>query len=137
MTDFHDFIKQVFYEQYEASFGPAMLEKLEPQDYYLTREEDGRLIALLHAQQVLENIHIKALVVDKEHQKKGLGASLLAELEEKAGKAGVSSITLSTKSYQAKDFYIKQGYEIYASLEDVPKKGVVKYHLFRRIQKSK
>ena len=110
-----------------------MLEKLEPQDYYLTREEEGNLIALLHAQQVLENIHIKALVVDKGHQKKGLGASLLAELEEKAEKAGVSSITLSTKSYQAKDFYLKQGYEIYASLEDVPQKGVTKYHLFKRI----
>lgn len=132
MTDFHDFIKRVFDEQYEAYFGPDMLEKLEPQDYYLTREEDGRLIALLHAQQVLENIHIKALVVDKEYQKQGLGASLLAELEEKAGKAGVNSITLSTKSYQAKDFYIKQGYEIYASLEDVPKKGVVKYHFIKR-----
>lgn len=132
MTDFHDFIKRVFYEQYEASFGPAMLEKLEPRDDYLTREEEGRLIALLHAQQVLGNIHIKALVVDKEHQKKGLGASLLAELEEKAKKAGVSSITLSTKSYQAKDFYIKQGYEIYASLEDVPQKGVTKYHFIKR-----
>jgi len=136
MTDFHDFIKRVFDEQYEAFFGPAMLEKLEPQDYYLTREEDGRLIALLHAQQVLENIHIKALVVDKEYQKQGLGASLLAELEEKAGKAGVSSITLSTKSYQAKDFYIKQGYEIYASLEDVPKKGVVKYHFIKRLNEA-
>ena len=132
MTDFHDFIKRVFDEQYEAFFGPAMLEKLEPRDDYLTREEDGRLIALLHAQQVLENIHIKALVVDKEYQKQGLGASLLAELEEKAGKAGVSSITLSTKSYQAKDFYIKQGYEIYASLEDVPQKCVTKYHFIKR-----
>ncbi|KXT63812.1 GNAT family N-acetyltransferase [Streptococcus sp. DD04] len=136
MTDFHDFIKRVFYEQYEASFGPAMLEKLEPQDYYLRREEDGQLIALLHAQQVLENIHIKALVVDKEHQKKGLGASLLAELEEKAVEAGVTSITLSTKSYQARDFYIKQGYEIYASLEDVPKKGVVKYHFIKRLNEA-
>ena len=133
MTDFHDFIKRVFDEQYEAYFGPDMLEKLEPQDYYLTREEEGRLIALLHAQQVLENIHIKALVVDKEHQKKGLGASLLAELEERAEKAGVSSITLSTKSYQAKDFYIKQGYEIYASLENVPQKGVTKYHFIKRL----
>ena len=132
MTDFHDFIKRVFDEQYEAYFGPDMLEKLEPRDDYLTREEEGRLIALLHAQQVLGNIHIKALVVDKEHQKKGLGASLLAELEEKAEKAGVSSITLSTKSYQAKDFYIKQGYEIYASLEDVPQKGVTKYHFIKR-----
>ena len=132
MTEFHDFIKQVFKEQYEASFGSARLEELELQDYYLTREEEGNLIALLHAQQVLGNIHIKALVVDKEHQKKGLGASLLAELEEKAKKAGVSSITLSTKSYQAKDFYIKQGYEIYASLEDVPQKGVTKYHFIKR-----
>lgn len=131
MTEFQDFIDQVFKEQYESSFGSARLEELEPKDYYLTREEEGRLIALLHAQQVLENIHIKALVVDKGYQKKGLGASLLAELEEKAEKAGVSSITLSTKSYQAKDFYIKQGYEIYASLSDVPQKGITKYHFIK------
>ena len=131
MTEIQDFIEQVFKEQYEASFGSTRLEELEPKDYYLTREEEGHLIALLHAQQVLENIHIKALVVDKEHQKKGLGASLLAELEEKAEKMGVSSITLSTKSYQARDFYIKQGYEIYASLEDVPQRGVTKYHFIK------
>ena len=131
MTEFQNFIEQVFKEQYEDSFGPDMLEKLEPQDYYLTREEEGNLIALLHAQQVLENIHIKALVVDKGHQKKGLGASLLAELEEKAAEAGVTSITLSTKSYQARDFYIKQDYEIYASLTDVPQIGVTKYHFIK------
>ena len=131
MTELQDFIEQVFKEQYEASFGSARLEELEPKDYYLTREEEGNLIAVLHAQQVLKNIHIKALVVDREHQKKGLGASLLVELEEKAEKAGVSSITLSTKSYQARDFYIKQGYEIYASLEDVPQRGVTKYHFIK------
>ena len=133
MEKFDDFIKRVFDEQYEVCFGPDMLEKLEPRDYYLTREEDGLLIALLHGQQVLENIHIKALVVDKEYQKKGLGASLLAELEEKSTEAGVTSITLSTKSYQAKDFYIKQGYEIYASLTDVPQKGITKYHFIKRL----
>ena len=104
MEEFHDFIKQVFDEQYEACFSSGMLEKLEPQDYYLRREEDGRLIALLHAQQVLENIHIKALVVDKENQKKGLGASLLAELEEKAAEAGVTSITLSTNLIRPRIF---------------------------------
>ena len=131
MTEFQNFIEQVFKEQYEDSFGPDMLEELEPKDYYLIREEEGNLIAVLHAQQVLENIHIKALVVDKEHQKKGLGASLLAELEEKATEAGVTSITLSTKSYQAKDFYLKQGYKIYASLKDVPQKGVTKYHFIK------
>mgnify|MGYP001780682999 FL=1 len=72
-------------------------------------------------------------MVDKEHQKKGLGASLLAELEEKAVEVGATSITLSTKSYQAKDFYIKQGYEIYASLTDVPQKGIIKYHFIKRL----
>ena len=133
MEKFDDFIKRVFDEQYEVCFGPDMLEKLEPRDYYLTRKEDDRLIALLHGQQVLENIHIKALVVDKEYQKQGLGASLLTELEEKAAEAGVTSITLSTKSYQAKDFYIKQGYEIYASLADFPQKGITKYHFIKRL----
>lgn len=136
MTEFQDFIDQVFKEQYESSFGSARLEELEPKDYYLTREEEGRLIALLHAQQVLENIHIKALVVDKEYQKRGLGASLLAELEEKAAEAGATSITLSTKSYQARDFYIKQGYEIYASLTDVPQKGITKYHFIKRLNEA-
>ena len=133
MTDVQKFIKRVFDEQYESNFGSAMLETLKPQDDYLTRKEEGRLVALLHAQQVLENIHIKALVVDKAYQKKGLGASLLAELEEKAAEAGVTSITLSTKSYQAKDFYLKQGYEIYASLTDVPQKGITKYHFIKRL----
>ena len=57
----------------------------------------------------------------------------MTELEEKAAEAGATSITLSTKSYQAKDFYLKQGYEIYASLSDVPQKGITKYHLIKRL----
>ena len=133
MIDFQDFVKQIFNEQYEKTFGSTLLEKLEARDYFFKREENGNLIALLHAQQVLENIHIKALVVEPDYQKQGLGASLLAELEEKAMAEGVSSITLSTKSYQAKDFYLKQGYEIYASLEDVPQKGITKYHFIKRL----
>jgi len=71
--------------------------------------------------------------LDKAYKKKGLGASLLSELEEKAAETGETSITLSTKSYQAKDFYIKQGYEIYASLSDVPQKGITKYHFIKRL----
>ena len=133
MIDFQDFVKQIFNEQYEKTFGSTLLEKLEARDYFFKREENGNLIALLHAQQVLENIHIKALVVEPDYQKQGLGASLLAELEEKAMAEGVSSITLSTKSYQAKDFYLKQGYEIYASLGDVPQKGITKYHFIKRL----
>ncbi len=133
MIDFQDFVKRIFNEQYEKTFGSTLLEKLEARDYFFKREENGNLIALLHAQQVLENIHIKALVVEPDYQKQGLGASLLAELEEKAMAEGVSSITLSTKSYQAKDFYLKQGYEIYASLADVPQKGITKYHFIKRL----
>ena len=133
MIDFQDFVKRIFNEQYEKTFGSTLLEKLEARDYFFKREENGNLIALLHAQQVLENIHIKALVVEPDYQKQGLGASLLAELEEKAMAEGVSSITLSTKSYQAKDFYLKQGYEIYASLADIPQKGITKYHFIKRL----
>lgn len=99
MIDYQEFIDQVFQDQYREQFGAADLDRLEPQDLYLKREIDGDLAALLHAQQVLENIHVKALVVGKNYQGRGLGAQLLAELEKEAVARGVSSITLSTKSY--------------------------------------
>ena len=75
MTDYQEFIQQIFQDQYVEQFGPGELNRLEPQGLYLKREIDGDLAALLHAQQVLENIHVKALVVEKNYQGRGLGAS--------------------------------------------------------------
>lgn len=126
-----EFVKRVFDEQFEETFGLDAMSKLVTKEYLLTKEEGGNLLAVLQAIQSIETVHIKSLVVAKEAQGKGLGSQLLLELEEAARQNGVTSITLSTKSYQAKEFYLKNGYQIYASLENVPMQGVTKYQFIK------
>lgn len=130
------FVKQVFDQQFVEEFGSEALEKLLPTEIVLTKEQNGQLVGVLQAVKALENIHVKSLVVAKEAQGLGLGSQLLSELEKQARELGVTSITLSTKSYQAKDFYLKNGYEIYAGLENVPMAGITKYHFIKRIEKG-
>lgn len=126
-----EFVKRVFDEQFEETFGRDAMSKLVTKEYLLTKEEGGNLLAVLQAIQSIETVHIKNLVVAKAAQGKGLGSQLLLELEEAARQNGVTSITLSTKSYQAKEFYLKNGYQIYASLENVPMQGVTKHQFIK------
>ncbi|HFI0353721.1 TPA: GNAT family N-acetyltransferase [Streptococcus suis] len=126
-----EFVKAVFDEQYRAVFGEGQDLAPSQQEIVLVEEEAGQLVAVLQAQQTLETIHVKALVVVKHKQGQGLGRRLLIRLENEARQNGVKSITLSTKSYQAKNFYLKAGYSIYAHLTDVPKKGISKYHFIK------
>lgn len=126
-----DWIQDIFAEQYREAFGDKKAGPLEPESFDLVEEVDGQRVAVLQAQQTLETAHIKALVVQKEYRGRGLGLSLLKQLEVKAKTRGIKSITLSTKSYQAKDFYLKAGYQIYATLENVPQAGITKYHFIK------
>lgn len=38
-------------------------------------------------------------------------------------------ILLETRSYQAKDFYLKHGFEVYGELTDMPFAGVTTYYM--------
>lgn len=127
------FIDQVFEGQYAKVFDNGRSPKASTEEVTLMREEKGQLIAVLQAKCVLDNAHITALVVDEEHRGKDLGAALLQEFEALARERGLTTITLSTKSYQAEGFYLKMGYEVYARLEDVPEKGVTKFHFIKRL----
>lgn len=126
-----DWIQEIFAEQYREVFGDQGVGPLEPESFDLVEEVDGQRVAVLQAQQTLETAHIKALVVQKEYRGRGLGMALLKRLEVEARSRGIKSITLSTKSYQAKDFYLKAGYQIYATLENVPQAGITKYHFIK------
>ena len=51
---------------------------------------------------------------------RGLGARLLGMAEEEARQRGCSGVFLYTYSFQAPDFYQKQGYQLMGVLEDCP-----------------
>ncbi len=71
---------------------------------------------------------INVLFVDKNHRHKGLGSLLLNKVEDEAKAIGVSLIHLDTFDFQAKDFYLKKGYEIFGILDNCPS-GHKRYYM--------
>ncbi|MGO5065368.1 MULTISPECIES: GNAT family N-acetyltransferase [unclassified Clostridium] len=65
-------------------------------------------------------LYIDALWVKEEYRKDGLGTKLLKEVEKIANDKNCKLIHLDTFDFQAKDFYIKHGYEIFGILDECP-----------------
>lgn len=75
-------------------------------------EEDGKLVAGIVAWALGSDIHIDMLAVAEERRRDGLGSLLLSHVEEQARKAGCTTASVDTFSYQAPQFYPKHGYEV-------------------------
>ena len=96
---------------------------------------DDQLAGGIVGKKQYDTLHISLLGVDEAHQKSGIGSKLMAAMEQKALQEEVKTITLTTKSYQALDFYLKNGYEVFGELADVPLVGTTKYYLVKRISR--
>lgn len=83
--------------------------------------EDGDIIAGINSVLYCWNcLYIDVLWVKVEFRKYGYGSALLNEVEKIAKEKGCKLIHLDTFDFQAKDFYIKHGYEVFGVLEDCP-----------------
>ncbi len=92
-------------------------------------DDNGNIIAGCVAIMNCWNVaYIDTLWVDSKYRGKGLGARLLAEIEKTAKAKGGYLVHLDTFDFQAKEFYEKQGYEVFGVLEDCPK-GHCRYYL--------
>ena len=65
-------------------------------------------------------LNIDVLWVKEEFRKEGYGSALLNEVEKIAKEKGCKLIHLDTFDFQAKDFYLKHGYEVFGVLDDCP-----------------
>ncbi len=83
-------------------------------------DESNNLIAGLRAIAIWDWLNIEAIWVDKKQRDKGLGSQLLKKAEDFAKENNVFSSCLETTSFQAKEFYEKQGYEVFGKLDDFP-----------------
>lgn len=74
-------------------------------------------------------LFIELLFVDQDHRHRGLGSYLLKKVESDAKEEiGASLAHTDTFDFQAKDFYLKHGYEIFGVLDDCPP-GHKRYYL--------
>ncbi len=84
--------------------------------------KDGKLLAgIIGKLNAWNCLHIDMLWVDMNHRKEGLGSKILTEVERISKELGCYLVQLDTFDFQAKDFYLKHGYEIFGVLEDCPK----------------
>ncbi len=63
-------------------------------------------------------IYVNGLWVDQLLRNKGYGQKLLGMAEEEAKKRGKKYCKVDTYDFQAKDFYVKQGYNIIGEIKD-------------------
>ena len=73
-------------------------------------------------------VYISLLWVDENSRNRGLGTELLHRLEVEAIRFGCKYAHLDTYSFEAKPFYERAGYEVFARLDDYPL-GYCKYFL--------
>ena len=87
----------------------------------IIENENGEIIAGILSKMYGWNcLYIDTLWIKEEYRKEKLGSRLLKEVEEIAKEKGCHLIHLDTFDFQAKDFYIKYGYEIFGVLDDCP-----------------
>ena len=120
--------------EYNLSQVPAEQEVLfDTLDKKIT-DDNGNTIAGCVARMYCWNVaYIDSLWVDIKYRGNGLGARLLAEIEKTAKAKGCYLIHLDTFDFQAKEFYEKQGYELFGVLEDCPK-GHCRYYFTKKLK---
>lgn len=92
-------------------------------------DEEGKIVAgILASMYGWGCVRVDVLWVADGYRKEGLGSRLLMELEKKARQENVTLIHLDTFDFQARDFYLKNGYELFGVLKDCPK-GHERYYL--------
>lgn len=95
--------------------------------------DEGEIIAGCLAKMYCWNvIYVDILWIDESYRKQGLGSKLLKEIERIAVEENCTLIHLDTFDFQAKDFYIKHGYEVFGILEDCPKEHC-RYYLKKKL----
>lgn len=82
------------------------------------KDDTGGRVGGLRGFVFLQWLNVELLFVDDTARHRGLGGRLLATAEEKARELGARNATLNTFEWQAREFYLKQGYEEFGRIDD-------------------
>lgn len=126
------FFDQVFADQFVAAFGHTN-DKSKNGPLTFTIEEGEEIQAAASCDRLYQALKINDLAVQTSLQDQGLGSRLMEQIKDYARKEEMVWLLLTTRSYQAKGFYLKHGFEVYGELADMPFTGVTTYYMAYRL----
>ncbi|KRF13457.1 GNAT family N-acetyltransferase [Paenibacillus sp. Soil787] len=94
------------------------------------KDNEGKIIGGILSVHCWNWIEVDILWIDKELRGSGFGTQLLTRIEDIAKEKKCTFIKLNTFSFQAPEFYMKNGYKEIAVFEDAPLGS--KHYYFRK-----
>lgn len=96
------------------------------------RDADGRVAGGILGESYWGWLHINIFWLEEAARRQGLGSRLLAMAEDEGRRRNCKYAFLDTLSFQARPFYEKNGYELFATQEDYPL-GHTRYFLKKEL----
>ncbi len=84
------------------------------------RNDQGEVVGGLLGETFWRWLYVADLWIDETYRHSGLGTRLMSAAENEAIRRGCVHALLDTFEFQAPDFYPKLGYNIWATLDDLP-----------------
>lgn len=112
----------------EEQAGPENAKRICFVVYDMDEKIAGGVIALVY----WNWLYIDLMWLRPDLRRKGFGSRLLGLAEDEAKKLGAEHVYLDTFSFQAPEFYKKQGYRVYGELQDFPK-GFQRYFMTKEL----
>jgi GNAT superfamily N-acetyltransferase len=100
------------------------------------KDENGLVRGGLLGEVCWNWLEIHTLMVDEDIRKFGYGSKLLSEIEQIALEKKCDFIKVDTLSFQALDFYEKNGYQVFGSIDNVGRE-FKHYYLKKDLHKMK
>ncbi|MDD4904103.1 MAG: GNAT family N-acetyltransferase [Candidatus Bipolaricaulis sp.] len=98
----------------------------------LLRDPGGKVVGGIDGLAFGGWVYIKIMWVAPALRNQGHGGRLLAQLEKEAVRLGCRNAHVDTYSFEARPFYQKHGYEVFATLDEFPP-GHQKHFLRKRL----
>ncbi len=122
-------LRQKFH-QYARSRIPDLPDETGDKPFLFNAWEGDRFIGGINGNVYWNGLEIDTLWVDDDYRGRGYGRALLQAAEDFARQH--SAVVAFLKTVEAAEFYQKQGYQVFGTLEDRPP-GTVLYHLKKRL----
>lgn len=129
-TDNRDYVRNKMIEFNLKHFSDDLKGRYQELKLHLVHD-GGAIIGGIVGEFCWNWLEIHYLFVEEEYRKFGYGRALLREAEKMAIERKCDFIKLDTLSFQALDFYLKEGFEIYGSIENAG--GHTHYYLKKDI----